>query len=43
MIKSFPVVVFVAAVLFWMGYFYTIDQMIMEGQGLPVTWTMMPK
>jgi len=43
MMKSFPVVILVAAILFWIGYFYTIDQMIMEGQGLPVSWNMMPK
>lgn len=26
----------------WAVYFYAIDILIMEGQGLPVTWTLMP-
>lgn len=31
------------ALLFWSVYFYLIDFAIMEGQGLPVGWTLTPK
>ena len=31
------------AVLAWFAYFYVIDWLIMEGQGLPVAWNLMPK
>jgi len=36
-------IVFVAAVMVWSGYFYGVDTMIMEGQGLPVSANLMPK
>jgi len=42
-LKISQVAVFSAALLFWAAYFYTIDHAIMEGQGLPVAWTLMPK
>jgi hypothetical protein len=35
--------VFAAALIFWAAYFYAMDQSIMESQGLPVAWTLMPK
>ena len=35
-------IVFVASLVFWAVYFYAVDWLIMEGQGLPVTWTLMP-
>ncbi len=35
-------VVFVAALVGWAVYFYAIDWLIMEGQGLPVGATLMP-
>ena len=34
--------VFVISALAWLAYFYAIDLLIMEGQGLPVAWTLMP-
>ncbi len=37
-----PWLVLPAALVVWMVYFYVIDVMIMEGQGLPVTWILMP-
>jgi len=33
---------FVVALVAWAGYFYVLDLLIMEGQGLPVSWTLMP-
>lgn len=36
-------IVFVAAAVVWVGYFYGIDMMIMEGQGLPVGADLLPK
>ena len=30
------VVSFVVALILWSGYFYGIDWLVMEGQGLPV-------
>jgi hypothetical protein len=35
-------VVFAGALLVWFFYFYVIDWLIMEGQGLPVGWNLMP-
>ncbi|MFQ5785647.1 MAG: hypothetical protein ACE5H8_12605 [Alphaproteobacteria bacterium] len=34
--------VFAAAFAIWLVYFYAIDWAIMQGQGLPVTWALMP-
>ena len=34
--------VFVAALVLWAAYFYAIDKLIMEGQGLPVGANLMP-
>ncbi|MFQ5468474.1 MAG: hypothetical protein ACE5DS_10115 [Kiloniellaceae bacterium] len=34
--------VFVVALALWAAYFYAVDMLIMEGQGLPVTWALMP-
>ncbi len=34
--------VFVISTIVWLVYFYAIDLLIMEGQGLPVGWTLMP-
>lgn len=34
--------VFVISAAAWLAYFYAIDLLIMEGQGLPVAWTLMP-
>jgi hypothetical protein len=34
--------VFVAALVLWAAYFYLIDKLIMEGQGLPVGANLMP-
>ncbi len=34
--------VFLFATIVWLIYFYAIDILIMEGQGLPVTWSLMP-
>ena len=34
--------VFVISAAAWSVYFYAIDLLIMEGQGLPVAWTLMP-
>lgn len=36
-------VVFVGALVVWLAYFYAIDTAIMEGQGLPVAWHLMPE
>jgi len=36
-------VVFVGALVIWLAYFYVIDAAIMEGQGLPVAWHLMPE
>jgi len=41
--KTTPLIVFVAALIGWAAYFYAIDRAIMEGQGLPVAWNLMPK
>ena len=34
--------VFALSVLLWSVYFYLTDWLIMEGQGLPVGWNLMP-
>ena len=34
--------VFVISAVVWLAYFYAVDLLIMEGQGLPVAWTLMP-
>ena len=34
--------VFVVAAVVWSGYFYGLDMVIMEGQGLPVGMDLMP-
>ena len=34
--------VFVLSAVAWLAYFYAIDLLIMEGQGLPVTWSLFP-
>jgi hypothetical protein len=34
--------VFVAALVLWAAYFYVIDMLIMEGQGLPIGADLMP-
>jgi hypothetical protein len=34
--------VFVVSAVLWLLYFYAVDLLIMEGQGLPVAWTLMP-
>jgi len=34
--------VFFVSAIAWIVYFYAIDWLIMEGQGLPVRWTLMP-
>ncbi len=33
---------FALAIVLWGVYFYVIDRLIMEAQGLPVDWTLMP-
>lgn len=38
-----PWVALAIALVCWSVYFYVIDLLIMEGQGLPVLWTLMPK
>ena len=35
-------VVFALAVIVWLAYFYALDWLIMEAQGLPVGWNLMP-
>lgn len=35
--------VLAAALVVWSVYFYTVDRMIMEGQGLPVGMNLMPR
>jgi len=35
--------VLVAALLVWAVYFQTMDWMLMEAQGLPVTMSLMPR
>ncbi len=35
--------VFAAALVAWFAYFYVVDVLIMEGQGLPVAWNLMPQ
>jgi hypothetical protein len=35
--------VFAVALLVWAAFFYSMDQFIMEGQGLPVGADMMPE
>ena len=37
------VLVLVLALAAWLLYFYGVDTLIMEGQGLPVGWDLMPK
>jgi hypothetical protein len=39
---SRPALVFVVALVLWSGYFYLLDEMTMEGQGLPVGADLMP-
>ncbi len=34
---------FGAGLLIWALYFYSVDQLLMGLQGLPVGWDMMPK
>lgn len=34
--------VFALAVVLWLAYFYGLDWLIMEAQGLPVGWDLMP-
>ena len=34
--------VFLVSLVLWAIYFYVVDWLIMEGQGLPVAWTLMP-
>jgi hypothetical protein len=36
-------IVLAAALVGWFIYFYVVDWLIMEGQGLPVSLTLMPK
>ena len=36
------ITVFALALVAWLAYFYAIDWAIMQGQGLPLTWTLMP-
>jgi hypothetical protein len=36
-------IVLVLALVFWAGYFHTIDWVLMEAQGLPVKTSLMPK
>lgn len=36
-------IVFAAAAVVWFGYFYGVDMMIMEAQGLPIGMDLMPK
>lgn len=38
-----PFVAFVFALVIWLIYFYGIDLLIMQGQGLVVGWDLMPK
>jgi len=42
-LKVSQIAVFAAAFICWAAYFYVMDRSIMEGQGLPVSWTLMPK
>ncbi|MFQ5971674.1 MAG: hypothetical protein ACE5Q3_05030 [Alphaproteobacteria bacterium] len=35
-------IVFATSLFAWLVYFYLLDWLIMEGQGLPVGWTLMP-
>lgn len=35
-------IVFVVALLVWAAFFYSMDKLIMENQGLPVGADMMP-
>ncbi|MFQ5774867.1 MAG: hypothetical protein ACE5GS_10140 [Kiloniellaceae bacterium] len=34
--------VFLVALIFWAVYFYLLDRSIMDVQGLPVGWDLMP-
>ncbi|MFQ6017427.1 MAG: hypothetical protein ACE5KF_04470 [Kiloniellaceae bacterium] len=36
-----PVVCAISLII-WGAYFYLLDRLIMEAQGLPVDWTLMP-
>ena len=36
------VLAFVGALAFWLVYFYFVDLLLMEAQGLPVGWSLMP-
>lgn len=38
-----PFAAFVCALAIWLIYFYGIDWLIMQGQGLAVGWDLMPK
>jgi hypothetical protein len=40
--KSATWMLFAGAMIFWLAFFYIIDFLIMEGQGLPVAWNLMP-
>ena len=42
MLKT-PLIGFVAALALWLVYFYAVDMALMEGQGLPVGWDLMPR
>ena len=36
-------VVLAAAMAAWLAYFYAVDWAIMDAQGLPVGWDLMPR
>lgn len=40
---SRPFVAFMLALAIWLIYFYGIDWLIMQGQGLAVGWNLMPR
>ena len=42
-LKGSQITVFAVAAICWSAYFYAMDMAIMEGQGLPVSSTLMPK
>jgi len=42
-LKISQITVFAAALICWVVFFYAMDLFVMEGQGLPVSWTLMPK
>jgi len=41
--KASQTLAFAAALVFWGIFFYLMNLFIMESQGLPVAWTLMPK